>query len=94
MLGTLRGDPGPGGENHLLHGRVGPELCHHGRQALRQDGPLHGGGHQVQVAASQHAAGRSSVYFFGFTNPEKKISTCELMTLPHLSVTRLFKKKK
>lgn len=60
VLGALRGDPGPGGQHHLLQGRVGQELRRHGRQALRQDGAVHGGGDQVQIAAAQHAAGESA----------------------------------
>lgn len=59
MLGAVRGNPGSGGQHDLLQGRVGQELRRHGRQALRQDGAVHGGGDQVQIAASQHAAGES-----------------------------------
>lgn len=59
-LGALRGDPVAGGGRHLLHGRVGPQLRHHGRQAVREDGAVHGGGHQVPLAAAQHAAGEGA----------------------------------
>lgn len=60
MLGAVRGDPDSGGQRDLLQGRVGQELCCHSRQAVRQDGAVHGGRDQVQIAAPQHAAGESA----------------------------------
>lgn len=60
MLGAVRGDPDSGGQRHLLQGCVRQELRRHSRQAVRQDGAVHGGWDQVQIAAPQHAAGESA----------------------------------
>lgn len=56
-FGAVRGDPGSGGQHDLLQSRVRQKLRRHSRQALRQDGAVHGGGDQIQIAAPQHAAG-------------------------------------
>ena len=86
-ISAVGGDPVPGGQRHLLQGRVRQELRRHGCQALWQDGAVHGGGDQVQIAAPQHAAGErmggvSSLFssFSGQITQTSLISTlCSLL---------------
>lgn len=47
VLSPFRGNPRSGGRRDLLQGRVGQELRGNSREALRQDGAVHGGGDQV-----------------------------------------------
>lgn len=56
-ISAVGGNPVSGGQCHLLQGCVRQELRRHGCQALWQDGAVHGGGDQVQIAAPQHATG-------------------------------------